>query len=285
MPAGGSVTLEWESICHAADYLIYREVAGEQQLVLIKTVSTPFSAILPDNSVGEATSTTNVTGGGESQQTLIDTGTAGTAEPAGWTPPSTENAVESAWEQNPYFIPALEAVGITAVGDDASKAYPDPANAEFGIGATYKGAEYAAGETFLEGTSAGRAASPDQHLLQRLDRGAGGRRVQHAVSAAVAGWRMRGELDHDVRDGAGNIRRHREQRRLGHVPEHDGQRPAAELRPPDEHHRPPAGRDRRPPARRRTHPKRPETGCSTRCSTRCLKSTASTSPRALPTNS
>ena len=37
------------------------------------------------------------------------------------------------------------------MGDDASKAYPDPANAEFGIGATYKGAEYAPGETFLEG--------------------------------------------------------------------------------------------------------------------------------------
>ncbi len=154
VPAGGSVTLEWESICHAADYLIYREVAGSNNWSLIKTVSTPFSAILPDNSVGEAASTTNVNGGGESQQTLVDTGITGTAEPTGWTPPSTENAVESAWEQNPYFIPALEAVGITAVGDDASKAYPDPANAEFGIGTTYKGPEYAAGETFLEGSKA-----------------------------------------------------------------------------------------------------------------------------------
>ena len=145
------MTLEWESICHAADYLIYREVAGSNNWSLIKTVSTPFSAILPDNSVGEATSTTNVNGGGESQQTLVDSGITGTEEPAGWTPPTTENAVESPWEQNPYFIPALEAVGITAVGDDASKAYPDPANAEFGIGTTYKGPEYAAGETFLEG--------------------------------------------------------------------------------------------------------------------------------------
>ncbi len=153
VPADGSVTLEWESICHAADYLIYREVAGSNKWSLIGTVKTPFSAILPDNSVGEATSTTNVTGGGESQQTLVDTGAAGAAEPAGWTPPIAENAVESPWEQNPYFIPALEAVGITAVGDDASKAYPDPPEAQFGIGTTYTGREYAAGETFLDGTA------------------------------------------------------------------------------------------------------------------------------------
>ena len=59
-----------ESICHAADYLIYREVAGSNKWSLIGTVKTPSSAILPDNSVGEATSTTNVTGGGESQQAL-----------------------------------------------------------------------------------------------------------------------------------------------------------------------------------------------------------------------
>ena len=151
--AGSSVTLEWEDICHAADYRLYREVAGSNNWSLIGTVSTPFSATLPDTSVGETEgdSTTNVTGGGEKQQTFTDTGSAGTPEKAGWTPPVTENAVESAWEQNPYFIPALEAVGITAVGDDASKAYPNPPEAQFGYGTTYKGAEYAPAETFLEG--------------------------------------------------------------------------------------------------------------------------------------
>jgi len=150
VPANGSVTLEWEDICHAADYRLYRAVAGSNAWSLIGTVSTPFSATLPDSSVGEAASATEVTGGGEKQQTFTDNGIAGTKE-KGWTPPITENAVEAPWEQNPYFIPALEAVGITDVGDDASKAYPDPANAEFGIGTTYKGPEYAAGETFLEG--------------------------------------------------------------------------------------------------------------------------------------
>jgi IPT/TIG domain/Immunoglobulin I-set domain len=153
--AGGSVKLEWESICHAADYLIYREVAGSNDWSLIGTVATPQSATLPDNSSGNpvSESTTNVSGEGEQQQSFTDSGAAGIEQPAGWTPPSTENAVESAWEQNPYFIPALEAVGITDVGDDASKAYPDPPETLFGIGVNFTGGEYAPGETFLDGTA------------------------------------------------------------------------------------------------------------------------------------
>ncbi len=153
VPAGGSVKLEWEAICHAADYIVYREVAGSNEWTRLGTVKTPFSANLPDNSVGEAASPTNVTGGGESQQTFVDTGATGTAEPAGWTPPSTENAVESPWEQNPYFIPALQTVGITDVGADASKGYPNPPESLFGIGASFSGLEYLPGETFVDGTA------------------------------------------------------------------------------------------------------------------------------------
>jgi Immunoglobulin I-set domain len=153
VPAGGSVTLEWQAICHAADYLIYRESAGSGDWSLIGTVKTPFSATLPDSSVGEAASSSDVSGGGEKQLTFSDTGAAGTAESAGWTPPSGEDAVESPWEQNPYFIPALEAVGITDVGADASKGYPDPPEDAFGIGAPYTGLEYQPGETFLDGTA------------------------------------------------------------------------------------------------------------------------------------
>jgi PKD repeat protein len=63
-----------------------------------------------------------------------------------------ENAEESPWEANPYFAPALAAVGITAVGDDASKPYPNPADDQFGYGTTYSGPEFASGQTFLEGT-------------------------------------------------------------------------------------------------------------------------------------
>jgi hypothetical protein len=163
--ATNSVSLSWESICHAADYLVYRgyeaPTATSYTWTLMPpasgsaygTVSTPFSATLPDNSSGDPTSTTDVTGGGELEQTYIDTGAAGTAatEPSA----TAENATELPWEQNPYFAPALAAVGITAVGADGSKPYPDPASDEFGYGVDYTGAEYPADATFaLPGTNA-----------------------------------------------------------------------------------------------------------------------------------
>jgi Putative Ig domain len=152
VPAGGSVTLQMEAICHAADYQIYREVAGSGDWSLIDTYATPFSSTLPDNSSGDPTSTTDVSGGGEKELSYTDTGAAGTARP-GWTPPTTENAVEGPWEQNPYFVPALEAVGITVVGDDASKVYPNPPDDQFGIGADYSGSTYAAAQPFVDGTA------------------------------------------------------------------------------------------------------------------------------------
>jgi hypothetical protein len=161
------INLQWEAICHAANYNIYREEISPTASgwTLIGNYYTPFSATLPDNSSGEPASTTDVTGGGESELTFTDSGSSSaqcqgdtgycvTAGAAPWTtPPITENAVESPWEQNPYFIPAMEAVGITAVGDDASKPYPNPPTDEFGIGTSYTGAEYAAGQTFVDGTA------------------------------------------------------------------------------------------------------------------------------------
>ena len=147
-----SVTLTWQSICHAANYLIYRAAAPYTSWSQVGNVATAASATLPDNSSGDPASTTDVTGGGELEQTFTDTGTAST--PAGFTtPPVQENAVEQPWEQNPYFVPAMEAAGITAVGDDASKTYPNPPTDEFGIGASYTGATYPAGSTFVDGTA------------------------------------------------------------------------------------------------------------------------------------
>ncbi len=161
--AGGSVSLVWQAICHADNYLVYRApVTGTTvgAWSYLGNLSTPSSATLPDNSSGNPTSTTNTANGGELELTYTDNGAAGTAEPAGWTPPVVENAQETPWEQNPYFIPALEAVGITAVGADASKAYPDPADATFGTGdisggtnTSYTGATYAAGVPFVDGTA------------------------------------------------------------------------------------------------------------------------------------
>jgi hypothetical protein len=168
-----TISISWQAICHAADYVVYRGYNPAQAATTATagwtwtrmapaagsaygTVSTPFSATLPDSSSGNPASTTDVTGGGELEQTYTDTGAAGTSTSAPST--SAENAVEGAWEQNPYFAPALAAVGITAVGDDASKPYPNPADNPFGFlgaGLDYTGAEYAAGTAFvLPGTSA-----------------------------------------------------------------------------------------------------------------------------------
>ncbi len=173
----GSVDLVWQSICHAANYIVYRApVSGGKagSWTEIGTYATPDSATLPDNSSGDTSpaQTATVCSGptyaptscaGEQELTFTDTGgTTGapagvtyldTPMPAGWTPPIVENANELPWEQNPYFSSALTAVGITTVGADASKAYPDPANDAFGIGATYTGATYAAGQPFVDGTS------------------------------------------------------------------------------------------------------------------------------------
>jgi hypothetical protein len=159
----GSVQLTWQAICHAAEYYIYRAASPYTSWSLIGTDPTPQYVDLPDSSSGDNTSTTDVTGGGELEQTFTDDGTEATTPETFTTPPTAENAVEQPWEQNPYFIPALEAAGITTVGADASKPYPNPPTASFGVtgtgasayvsGATYTGTEYAAGQTFVDGTA------------------------------------------------------------------------------------------------------------------------------------
>ncbi|MGO9882270.1 MAG: hypothetical protein ACLPV4_04555, partial [Solirubrobacteraceae bacterium] len=157
------ISLSWQAICHAADYLVYRGYTATQNATTGFTwtllppaagsaygvVSTPFDATSADTN--NPTSTSDVTGGGEPELTYTDTGVAGTAT----TEPSTsaENATESPWEQNEWFIPALEAVGITAVGADASKPYPNPPATQFGYGVSYSGAEYGVNSTFLDGTA------------------------------------------------------------------------------------------------------------------------------------
>ena len=175
----GSVALVWQAICHAANYIIYRAPVSASGTVgnwtEIGTYATPASATLPDNSSGDSSpaSTSTVCQGptpnptscaGEQELTFTDTGSGNstapagvtyldTPMPAGWTPPVVENANELPWEQNPYFNAALTAVGITTVGADGSKAYPNPPDAQFGIGATYSGPTYATGQPFVDGTA------------------------------------------------------------------------------------------------------------------------------------
>ena len=175
----GSVSLVWQAICHAANYIIYRAPVSSSgtagSWTEIGTYATPDSATLPDNSSGDSSppSTSTVCQGptpnptscaGEQELTFTDTGSdtskpppgvtyVNTPMPAGWTPPVVENANELPWEQNPYFNAALQAAGITTVGADASKAYPNPPDTQFGIGASYSEPTYAASQPFVDGTA------------------------------------------------------------------------------------------------------------------------------------
>ncbi len=148
--AGGGVTLSWAAVCHAAQFKIYREVAGSNKWELIATSSAP-STEPPNSWFGDPLNAskevikTEVTNGGPLEQTFTDTGAAGTPEPAGL--PTSNGAVESAYPENPKLAPAFAGAGIQYFGSDASKPYPDPTIA----GSTTPA--YAAGETFLDGTA------------------------------------------------------------------------------------------------------------------------------------
>ena len=86
----GSVSLVWQAICHAANYIIYRSAAPYTSWTEIGTYATPDSATLPDNSSGDyqpgpdhtVCSSGTVTGespdptscAGEQELTFTDTG-------------------------------------------------------------------------------------------------------------------------------------------------------------------------------------------------------------------
>jgi hypothetical protein len=136
-----TVKLSWAAVCHAAEFKIYREVSGSNEWKLLGTEPAPSTA--PPNSwFSNPTTNKAVAGGGALEQEFTDTGAAGTASAA---PPLANEAIESAYPQNPVFIPALEGVGIKFFGSDASKPYPNPAIA----GSTAEA--YPAGSTFIDG--------------------------------------------------------------------------------------------------------------------------------------
>ena len=128
--ATGSVVLRWSAVCHAADYAIYRQDAGASTWTLVD--AQPATA-----------SDFGTTGATILSYTDTGSGTTGT-----WVPPTTNGAVESAYEQNTELPAAFTELGIQAFGTDASKPYPSPATATFT--APYSGSEFAAGATFTE---------------------------------------------------------------------------------------------------------------------------------------
>jgi len=146
LTAPGSVTLQWQAVCHAADYKIYRENIATGQWTLVTTINAPASTP-PNTSFADPTSTTNVTGGGSLQQTYTDTGSAGAASSA---PPAVNTATETPYQQNAGLAAAWSAIGIHAFGADSSKSYPNPATATFTPGSP-PSTQFAAGTTFTDG--------------------------------------------------------------------------------------------------------------------------------------
>jgi len=146
--AGQKVTLNWTGVCKAASYHVYRQNPGSTTWNLIATVNPPSPATL------DPTSITNTTGGGMAPVSYTDTGTAGTATT--FVPSLTvSTALEDPYQQNQFFNAAITAAGITAIGADASKPYPNPPTTAFGINTTtpYTGAEFPAGQSFADGTA------------------------------------------------------------------------------------------------------------------------------------
>jgi hypothetical protein len=139
----GAVTLTWAAVCHAAEFKIYRQKVGSTEWKLIDTSPAP-TAAPPNSWFGNPISTTETTNGGPLQQTFTDTGSEGTTSVG---PPAGNEAIESAYAQNPNLVPAFTGAGIQYFGSDASKPYPDPTIS----GSTTPA--FVAGETFLDGTA------------------------------------------------------------------------------------------------------------------------------------
>jgi hypothetical protein len=140
-----AVTLDWDAVCHAADYNIYRAPVTGTTIGTYSLITT-----IP------ADTTTDFTNTGPLDLSYTDTGTAGTAP----TPPTVSTADEGPYEQNPVLDTAFPAAGIKYFGSDASKPYPSSPDASFATlapGATYGGAESPIAASF---TDAGATAIP-----------------------------------------------------------------------------------------------------------------------------
>ena len=167
--ANQKVTLTWNAVCHAGNYRIYRLKSGTgNQWRLIAQVAQPATATPATTVTKDPTSApgdTDVTGGGMQPQTFNDlgTGTDGTNQGTTFVPNTVEHALELPWEQNPNFTAALSTVGITAVGADASKPYPNPADNQFGIGVTAPTTVFPAAAAFPISNTAGAAQAVPRH--------------------------------------------------------------------------------------------------------------------------
>ena len=120
--------LEWEAICHARTYKVYRRILGGTWY-LIETISQPSPAFRDEGPV------------------MVRYADRGAREESAATPPSTNGAVLSPYGQNASFAEALRGSGVEFIATDASKPYPvTPTRAE-------EEATYPAGATWVDGTA------------------------------------------------------------------------------------------------------------------------------------
>ena len=169
------------------------------------------------------------------EQTFTDTGAAGTAVPS-WQPPTTQDAHELPWEQNANFLTAMQALNMTSVGTDASKPYPNPADTQFGIGVNYSGATFPANAAFPDGTFEGVPRHPinifynnstetqavDEYNTIYVASGSGGNCVNTSTTTCLTTPATFADIVASVDTGM--------------FSEPDQQRPAADLRAPDQPH-------------------------------------------------
>lgn len=123
--ANGATDLAWDAICHATSYRVYRRVSPAGAWALLGSVPHPANAF---------------GNGGPVAVAFRDTGAAGTAG----APPGANSALVDPYGQNPSFAGALQDAGVTVVGSDASKPYPQTPTST-------TGAVWPAGASFVAG--------------------------------------------------------------------------------------------------------------------------------------
>ena len=139
-------------------------------------------------------------------------------------PPAANAATLAPYAQNPNFLAGITAAGITHDASDASKAYPRP-----------DGSQRAPPADVLRRRRPGRAALPEQRLLQRLAPGASSSTSTTGSTSRRRRRRLRADRErHDVPHDARDLGRVRDQREPGHVPPRRRQRSAAALHPPEQ---------------------------------------------------
>jgi hypothetical protein len=109
LPAGSGIVASFNAVCHAVSFQLYRRPSGGTDWALV-------------GSLARGARDAVDTGTAPLVLSITDTGGAGT--PAA--PPAANGAALAPYTQNPGYVPALTAAGITTVASDASKPYPNP---------------------------------------------------------------------------------------------------------------------------------------------------------------